>query len=30
LAAMTIFTIRRDTATDAVKSATRGLEDWEA
>jgi hypothetical protein len=30
LAAMTIFTIRRDTATDAVKSATRGLDDWES
>ena len=29
LAAMTIFTIRRDAATDAVKSAARGLEDWE-
>lgn len=29
LAAMTVFTIRRDAATDAVKSATRGLEDWD-
>ena len=29
LAAMTIFTIRRDAATDVVKSAAHGLDDWE-
>ena len=29
LAAMTVFTIRRDAATDVVKSAARGLDDWD-
>jgi hypothetical protein len=29
LAGMTIFTIRRDAATDAVKRATAGLDDWD-
>lgn len=29
LAGMTVFTIRRDAASDAVKRATAGLDDWD-
>ena len=29
LAAMTVFTIRRDAAADVVKNAARGLDDWD-